>query len=86
MKSASMQTDRLTPQQIRQVLRLHFDCDIYARASVRVIAGKLNVSQGAVQDCLTKAADAGLLWPLASAALTDEVLERLLAPPHGVAL
>jgi hypothetical protein len=80
VKGARVQTDRLTPQQIRQVLQMHFDVDIYARASVRVIAGKLNVSQGAVQDCLTRAADAGLLWPLASAALTDEALERLLSP------
>ena len=79
MKGARVQTDRLTPQQIRQVLQMHFGVDIYARASVRVIAGKLNVSREAVQDCLTRAAAAGLLWPLASAALTDEALERLLS-------
>jgi hypothetical protein len=81
-----MQTDRLTAQQIRQVLQMHFGVDIYARASVRVIAGKLNVSHRAVQDCLTKAADAGLLWPLAAATLTDEALERLVSPPRAVSL
>jgi hypothetical protein len=86
VNGARMRTDRLTAQQIRQVLRLHFDVDVYARASVRVIAGKLNVSQGAVQDCLTRAAAVGLLWPLASAALTDEALEMLLSPPRPVAL
>jgi hypothetical protein len=78
-----MQTDRLTPQQIRQILQMHFGVDIYARGSLRIIAGKLNVSREAVQDCLTRAADTGLLWPLEAEALTDEALEGLLSPQQA---
>jgi hypothetical protein len=74
-----VQTDRLTPQQMRDVLHQHF-CG-HAHASTRVIAGKLTLSRSAVQDCLTRAAAVGLLWPLSPAGLTDEALERLLLPP-----
>jgi hypothetical protein len=84
VKGARVQTDRLTPQQIRQVLQMRFGGDIHT--NLRVIAGKLGVSHAAVIDCLARAEAASLLWPLSAAALTDEALERLLSPPHRVAL
>lgn len=48
--------------------------------TARVIAGKLGINRNAVQDCLERAAAARLLWPLASAGLTDEAQEKLLLP------
>ena len=74
--------DRLTPQQVRRVLDLRFYGD--TQPTPRVIAGKLNVSRDAVQDCLVRAAQARLIWPLASAELTDEALARLLLPRRSV--
>ena len=62
-------------RRIRQVLQLHFG----ARASARVIAREVGVGRSTVQDYLTRAAAAGLGWPLAPE-LTDEALEPLLFP------
>jgi transposase len=62
-------------RQIRQVLQLHFG----ARASARVIAGTVGIGRSTVQDYLTRAAAAGLVWPLPPEQ-TDEALEQLLFP------
>ncbi len=70
-----MPTERLSMRRIRQVLQLHFG----ARASARVIAGTVGIGRSTVQDYLTRAAAAGLVWPLAPEQ-TDEALEQLLFP------
>ena len=70
-----MPTERLSMRRIRQVLQLHFG----ARASSRVIAGTVGIGRSTVQDYLTRAASAGLVWPL-SPEQTDEALEQLLFP------
>ena len=74
-----MPTERLSMRRIRQVLQLHFG----ARASSRVIAGTVGIGRSTVQDYLTRAASAGLVWPL-SPEQTDEALEQLLFPDPGV--
>jgi transposase len=70
-----MPTERLSMRRIRQVLQLHFG----AHASARVIAGEVGVGRTTVQDYLSRAAAAGLGWPLAPD-LTDGALEQLLFP------
>ena len=70
-----MPTERLSMRRIRQVLQLHFG----ARASARVIAGTVGIGRSTVQDYLTRAAAAGLVWPLPPEQ-TDEALEQLLFP------
>jgi hypothetical protein len=62
-------------RRIRQVLQLHFG----ARASARVIGGTVGIRRSTVQDYLTRAAAAGLVWPLPPEQ-TDEALEQLLFP------
>jgi len=73
-----MPTERLSMRRIRQVLQLHFG----VRASARTIAREIGVGRSTVQDYLTRAAVAGLGWPLAPD-LTDEALEQLLFPTPG---
>jgi hypothetical protein len=70
-----MPTERLSMRRIRQVLQLHFG----ARASARLIAGTVRIGRSTVQDYLTCAAAAGLVWPLPPEQ-TDEALEQLLFP------
>ena len=70
-----MPTERLSMRRIRQVLQLHFG----ARASARVIGGTVGIGRSTVQDYLTRAATAGLVWPLPPEQ-TDEALEQLLFP------
>src|ERR1700734_1038055 len=70
-----MPTERLSMRRIRQVLQLHFG----VRSSARVIAGTVDIGRSTVQDYLTRAAAAGLVWPLPPD-LTDEALEQLLFP------
>ena len=72
-----MPTERLSMRRIRQVLQLHFG----ARASARVIGGTVGIGRSTVQDYdyLTRAAAAGLVWPLPPEQ-TDEALEQLLFP------
>lgn len=62
-------------REIRQVLRLALD----AGQSRRAIARSLNISKDAVADYLTRAAAAGLAWPL-PAELDDGDLELRLFP------
>jgi len=64
-----MPTERLSMRRIRQVLQLHFG----ARSSARVIAGTVGIGRSTVQDYLTRAAKAGLVWPLPPEQ-TDEAL------------
>jgi hypothetical protein len=75
MEGTRMPMERLSMRRIRQVLQLHFG----ARASARVIAGTVGIGRSTVQDYLTRAAAAGLVWPL-PLDLTDEALEQLLFP------
>ena len=68
-------------RKIRQVQRLAPE----AGASRRRIAKSLGVSRDVVTDYLTRAAAAGIIWPL-SPDLDDDQLENLLFPPLGVNL
>lgn len=62
-------------RKIRQVLRLHFE----NHQSRRAIAQSLGISRDAVADTLTRAAAAGLSWPLPEG-LDDADLEPRLFP------
>lgn len=62
-------------RKIRQVLRLHFE----KQRSRRAIARSLDLSRDTVADYLTRAAAAGLAWPLPDG-LDDASLEQLLFP------
>jgi len=66
-------------RKIRQVLRQHFE----TQKSNRAIALSLGISREAVSDYLTRAAVAGLSWPL-QPTVDDADLERLLFPPIPV--
>jgi transposase len=68
----------LTMRQIRQILRLAGD-----GISARMIGRMLGVARSTIQDNLTRAAAAGLAWPL-PADLTDDVLEDRLFARAGV--
>ena len=68
-------------RRIRQILQLHFG----AQASARGIARELGVARSTVQGYLTRAAAAGLGWPLADD-LTDPMLEQRLFPPASFKL
>ena len=76
-----MPTERLSMRRIRQVLQLHFG----VHASSRVIAREVGVGRTTVQDYLTRAAAAGLGWPLPPD-LTDEALEQRLFPAPSTKL
>lgn len=67
-------------RKIRQVLRLHFETGL----SRRQIARSLNISRDAVTDYLTRAAAAGIAWPL-PLGLNDLDLEQKLFPVTAVA-
>jgi len=68
-------------RRIRQVLQLHFG----VHASYRMIAREVGVGRTTVQDYLTRAAAAGLGWPLPPD-LTDEALEQRLFPAPSTKL
>jgi transposase len=67
-----MPQERLPMRKIRDVLRLSAN-----GLSKRKIAASLGVSATAAGDCIRRAREAGVAWPLA-AELTDAALERLL--------
>jgi transposase len=69
---------KLTMRQLRQMLRLARD-----GASSREIARVLGVARSTVQENLTRAAAAGLSWPLPGD-LTDDALEGRLFARAGV--
>lgn len=76
MADIIMANRRIAMRKIRQVLRLAFE----AGASRRLIAKSLGLSRDAVTDYLTRAAAAGLSWPL-PVDLDDAQLEARLFPP-----
>ena len=67
-----MPQERLPMRNIRDVLRLSAN-----GLSKRKIAASLGLSATAAGDCIRRAREAGVAWPLA-AELTDAALERLL--------
>jgi transposase len=69
---------RLTMRKIREVLRLHFDCD----RTHREIAQAIGTSTSTVWQYLHRVKLAGLEWPLpAQLASDDAALEARLYPP-----
>jgi DNA-binding transcriptional regulator LsrR (DeoR family) len=68
-----MPAQRLTMRRIRELLRLHYGMGVSARAMAR----ELGVSRSTVKEYRTRAAVAGLTWPLAEE-LAGEVLEERL--------
>lgn len=63
-------------RKIREILRLKGECGL----SDRKISRSCLVSRSAVAECLERATDAGLTWPLPDG-LDDERLDALLYPP-----
>ncbi|CAE6850796.1 hypothetical protein R75461_07466 [Paraburkholderia nemoris] len=69
---------RLTMRKIREVLRLHFECD----RNQREIADAVGTSTTTVWHYLRRTRLAGLSWPLPPELLTDDAaLEARLYPP-----
>ncbi|WP_244864200.1 IS21 family transposase, partial [Paraburkholderia aspalathi] len=69
---------RLTMRKIREVLRLHFECD----RNQREIADAVGASTTTVWHYLRRTRLAGLSWPLPPELLTDDAaLEARLYPP-----
>ncbi|WP_027803917.1 sigma factor-like helix-turn-helix DNA-binding protein [Paraburkholderia dilworthii] len=69
---------RLTMRKIREVLRLHFECD----RNQREIADAVGASTTTVWHHLRRTRLAGLSWPLPVEPLTDDAaLEARLYPP-----
>jgi transposase len=62
-------------RKIREILRLRFDC----KRSYQEIAKSIGISSSTVYDCIARAKDADLSWPL-SCEFTDEDLETKLYP------
>jgi len=71
-----MAQQRLSMRTIRDVLRLRFE----AKLSRRQIAVSVGCSRAAVAECLRRAAQAGIGWPL-SAELDEAALQARLYPP-----
>jgi transposase len=63
-------------KKIREVMRLKWECG----CSHRAIGKSIKVSDSTVSDCLRRARDAGLSWPLPDD-LTDDQLEKKLYSP-----
>jgi transposase len=68
-------------QKTREIIRLAFD----TKLSGNQIAASLNISRGYVHNCIRRAGQAGLVWPLPNE-LDDDSLESLLfkAPRPGI--
>jgi transposase len=71
-----MPAERTHMRKIREMLRLKCTSQL----SNRTIANSCSVARSTVADCLKRATDAGLSWPLPED-LDDASLERLLYPP-----
>ncbi|TNF90998.1 MAG: IS21 family transposase [Gammaproteobacteria bacterium] len=71
-----MAQKRLSMRKIHEILRLHYVCKL----SNRAIARSVNSSHSVVGECLRRAREVGIGWPL-PAALDDARLEQLLYPP-----
>jgi len=65
-------------RQIRDTLRLHFECG----RSANNIATSLGIARSVVQECLRKAKTNALSWPLPDD-IDDADLERMLYQGHG---
>lgn len=72
-----MPAKRLSMRNIREILRLRFDCG----QTNRKIARSCRIGRTTVADYLMRVSAAGLSWPL-PAELDDVTLERLLFPPQ----
>ena len=68
-----MAAERLSMRTIREILRLKWDC----QRTNREIAQSCGIARSSVAECLARARDAGLTWPLPSA-LDDGTLEARL--------
>lgn len=71
-----MQRNRLSMRKIREILRLKWAC----HCSNRLIAASVSVSSSTVSECIRRAKEAKLAWPLAGD-VDDEQLNALLYPP-----
>jgi transposase len=71
-----MPAERTPMRKIREILRLKWTSQL----SNRTIAQSCSLARSTVADCLTRAAAAGLSWPLPED-LDDTAVERLLYPP-----
>ena len=70
-----MPNTRCPMRQVRDVLRLKFECHL----GKRPIAKSLGISRNTIRLILSRAEKAGVAWPL-SPTLTDQALENLLFP------
>lgn len=70
-----MAAKRLRVRQIRTVLKLRYENQLPQREIARVCG----IGNGTVSECLRRAREAGVEWPLADD-LTDEALEQRLYP------
>ena len=71
-----MPAERTPMRKIREVLRLKWSSQL----SDRAIAKACSIARSTVAECLERASNAGLSWPL-PVDLDDTALERLLYPP-----
>ena len=69
---------RLTMRKIREILRLRYDL----KRSHREIATSIKMGDSTVGDCLRRAAQAGVTWPL-SPEMDDAKLISLMYSPAG---
>ena len=69
-----MPTQRLSMRRIKQLLTMRFG----AGASTREIARELGVAPSTVRDYLSRAAAAGIGWPLAADVTDESLMARLL--------
>ena len=72
-----MPNNRLSMRKLREVLRLHHEGHLSARAIGRCLA----LSPASVLNYLERVSQAALSWPLPEE-MDDELLERLLFPPE----
>ncbi len=70
-----MAQKRMKMKQIREILRLHFDC----RLSNQQIANAIRKSKGSVFNCITRFKETELRWPLLEG-MSDSDLEQCLYP------
>jgi len=69
---------RMKMKQIREILRLHFDCKL----SNQQIANAIRKSKGSVFNCITRFKETGLQWSLLEE-MSDSGLEQCLYPEAG---
>ena len=69
---------RLSMRKIREILRLRYDLN----RSYREIASSINIGDSTVGDCLRRAAQASITWPLPPE-LDDAKLESMLYASSG---